>query len=962
MRPFLPTSQLRRFQFESEILGRLQHPGIAHIYEAGIETVQFSSGVSTRQPFLAMELVEGVSVAAHARTLDLQGRLALVAEICEAVQYAHRRGVIHRDLKPANILVESSGRPKILDFGVARVVDASSPMGAGTLYTRAGEIVGTLPYMSPEQLRGDREAIDTQSDVYALGVLLYEFLTGRHPYPFPNGDVSEISDRLHATSFLAPSEWDRACRGDIDTIVSKAIADDKGRRYDSAAALAADIGRHLRSEPIEARADSGWYVLRKQVRRHRLSVTVGMLFLAALVAFAVVSWTLFISAERARETADREREEATERLWESYLASARLGRSSRLPGRRFDSLDAIAKASAIRPSPELRDEAIASMALMDLRPVQEVEGVPGGTAAGQAELDRLVWIENDSISVVMDIVSGKRLATLKGPGARVWVHRFSPDGRFMAARYGLSPRQAIWVWDVTNERPVIKIPEGRFIGSGMTFHPRSEWVAFTEADSSVRIYELPGGSPWGTIPDVGAATLLAVHPDGERLATVSDGKVSVWSARSGQLLSTTETPSFAHAIDYTPDGRWLAAAAGDGRIYLWDASSGVLDRTLDSHAAPATGVFFGTQDLLASRGWDGTSRIWDLRRDLPVFDPIQDLIVAGMAGNRILFQTHRGHCLLMQIESVPELARISCDHEFRGPGQITIGGGGALLATASGNGLYVWSLSTRERVGWLSGGRNSDVLFIPDALLSCTDRNLLRWPLHQEGTHQRVGDPVDIAPAHDPGFLDLHPDGRSVVVVGPHDRTRNYLARIHLESGEVTDSVTVPRGAEHPKVSADGRWVFLGNWRGPGGHVVDALTGEVQRQFPGSSVVGEFSPDGRSLLVTDRHSYHFVDVATWEDRMIVPCPERAHTGKIAFHPDGQMVAVTYSRYMIWLLDVETGAVLCRLQNPDLKPITALAFAPSGDPLVALATGQEVLLWYITGIRTRLRGLGLDWGS
>lgn len=175
------THTLRRFQYEAEVLGRLQHPGIACIYEAGTAEVASAPGPTARHPFFAMEFVQGKPLSGCTADVSLavRARLQLVAKICAAVQHAHQKGVIHRDLKPGNILVDASGQPKILDFGVARAIDPQMQMS--TCETRAGQLVGTVPYMSPEQVAGDPNEIDTRSDVYALGVILYEMLSGKPP-------------------------------------------------------------------------------------------------------------------------------------------------------------------------------------------------------------------------------------------------------------------------------------------------------------------------------------------------------------------------------------------------------------------------------------------------------------------------------------------------------------------------------------------------------------------------------------------------------------------------------------------------------------------------------------------------------------------------------------------------------------------------------------------------------------
>ncbi len=225
---------LRRFAREAEMLGRLQHPGIAHVFKA-----RFDDPIAP--PFIAMELVSGPPLTeyADARQLGVPDRLLLIARVCDAVHHAHQRGVIHRDLKPANILVGEDGQPKVLDFGVARTVDEDPHLR--TVQTMTGQVLGTLPYMSPEQIGGDPGEIDTRTDIYTLGVIVYRLLAGRLPFDLRGHSLVEAARRLADEDPPRLGVLDRTLRGDVDVIVARAMAKDKERRYQSAAQLAADV-------------------------------------------------------------------------------------------------------------------------------------------------------------------------------------------------------------------------------------------------------------------------------------------------------------------------------------------------------------------------------------------------------------------------------------------------------------------------------------------------------------------------------------------------------------------------------------------------------------------------------------------------------------------------------------------------------------------------------------------------
>ena len=305
---------LRRFEREAELLGRLQHHGIAQIFQAG--THETPHGV---QPYFAMEYVRGQRLDEYARLHELgtRERLELAALICDAVEYAHQNGVIHRDLKPGNILVTAEGLPKVLDFGVARLADQES---RSTMHTDVGALLGTLPYMSPEQASGDPNALDTRSDVYSLGVLFFELLTGHLPYKVERRMLPEAVRVIREDEPDKLSTHDKSLRGDVETIVAKALEKDKQRRYPSASALAADIRRALADEPITARPPSAWYQLSKFAHRNQALVAGAAATFVALVAGTVVATTQAVRARKAEKLAQTQTGLALERLAQATKA------------------------------------------------------------------------------------------------------------------------------------------------------------------------------------------------------------------------------------------------------------------------------------------------------------------------------------------------------------------------------------------------------------------------------------------------------------------------------------------------------------------------------------------------------------------------------------------------------------------------------------------------------------------
>ncbi|MEC9373294.1 MAG: serine/threonine-protein kinase, partial [Planctomycetota bacterium] len=317
-RGLVRSSAVRRFEFETETLARLRHRGIAQIYEAGAYADPHGDSI----PYFAMEYVEQalpITRYADENRLDLEDRLRLFIEVCDAVQHGHQNGVIHRDLKPSNVLVDASGCPKVIDFGIARSTDPED--ARITQRTDLGKLIGTLHSMSPEQCAGD-EHVDLRTDVYSLGTILYELLCGRVPHDLSKVPLPEALRIIQQDSVARPGALNPRLHGDLEVVLLMALEKDRERRYQTASELAADLRRVLEHQPIMARPATTMYQLRKFARRHRVPVAAAIAIVATLIVGIAATARQAYVATLARQDAHAQQAIAEERLERALEAEA----------------------------------------------------------------------------------------------------------------------------------------------------------------------------------------------------------------------------------------------------------------------------------------------------------------------------------------------------------------------------------------------------------------------------------------------------------------------------------------------------------------------------------------------------------------------------------------------------------------------------------------------------------------
>ncbi|MBI5386537.1 MAG: protein kinase [Verrucomicrobia bacterium] len=984
-------TEMDRFRREAQAAAKLDHPNIVAIYEVGEHQ---------GQQYFAMQLVEGQSLAqrlpgssrreeaqtSRLSTLNSQPSTAklepphvgcydpgdaanLLAKVARAVHHAHQRGILHRDLKPGNILLDAQGEPHVTDFGLAKQVDSALDL------TRSEAVLGTPHYMSPEQAQG-RKDLTTATDIYSLGAVLYYLLTGRPAFQAdtPLGVLKKVieeepvppSEALGPVGRVGPvrRKTTSPIDQDLETICLKCLEKDPERRYHSAEALADDLDRWLRQEPILARPTTTFQRLAKWVRRKPL---VASLVAAMLVSVVAGTGALTLALRRAV----RAEHNVTEKLRDAYLAQAHANRLTTEPGRRFHSLEILAKAAAIRNGSDLRDEAIACLALTDVRSVRQVlvPGSDGTTAVSNGEWDRYATSLPDGAVSVRQLSDERELFRLPPVGAKIkHTILFSPSNQWLAVGY---TDNRVRLWDLNRRAVTATLPAaGEMNCSG--FHPTEPLVAVADGRETVNIVEAATGRIVRTVAVPKWPRLVAYSPDGRALAVSTDSRSSivVVEVRTGESISMLPHPGMEVAsLAWHPDSRRLAATAYDRQVRLWDALSGKLLHPLTGHAEEPHGVAFhpdGT--LLVSGGHDGLM-VWSVAsgqrllflaggRFHPKFSPAGDrfVVLGGSIGGFEL-------CELAHGVPVRTLGRNEAHAAKR---TAAFHPDGRWLVFADGTGVRGFEFRTGRELGLAAGWGELVRSLSFDSrgqLWAAGDKGLLCGALDdgQEPITWQPTPPRTIDPRALPSACSISAD-RRLLAVPPGDGNCRVL---HTETGtEAARARTGP--CSYASFSPDNRWLATGGWHQKEVVIWELLSGQtnLQKRFTlreDKALFGlvAFSPDGRRLAVSWGPFLKLYDAANWQ-----PVWSRAVTdslSEMAWSPTGDVLALRDANKLIRLLNPETGTAHASLETPNAFAVQDLTFSPDGAHLAAVsATTRELFVWDLAGIRRKLTSLGLDW--
>jgi serine/threonine protein kinase/WD40 repeat protein len=897
-------------------------------------------------------------------------RLGLQA--AEALHHAHTQGVLHRDVKPSNLLLDSGGTVWVADFGLAKADDAND-------LTDTGDLVGTLRYMAPERLQG---RCDARSDVYGLGVTLFELLALRPAFDAP-GRLRLLEQVAHTAAPRLRQLAPRVPR-DLETVVGKAMAKEPADRYPSARDLADDLQRFLSDRPVQARRVAVTERLGRWCRRHPAVASLSAVVVALLTAGAVGGWWAAARLGHQVEAVTNAEKDTRERLWEARLAQARAGRASRLPGQRFKSLEALVEAARIRPTRELRNEAVACLALTDVRVERQWET--------ELETDRLVYstgvafdstLEHhastaaDGTICVRDTADGRLVARLAGPGGAADFLRFSPDGRYLAARY-FSSQHPCRVWDWREAKVVFERSQPAQIPLGLDFRPDGRSLVFA-GKRCLETVELPSGRTLRTTPlNINPAWVAVAPGQGELVAVCGQGaegakKLRVVDLADGRVVATRDgLPAELVALAWHPDGKLLAASGSDGNLWVFDLDAWGWPAVLQGHLLEAREMAFSPDGrLLVSRGWDGTTRFWDFKGGHEVLGVRgASFLQFDRDGGRLAFRGYNSRLLGVWELADQSICRVLYSYRGREPQRhpgVSFSPDSRLLAISAGEDVSLWDPRSGRKLGRVHSGPTKDVLFDPVGryLYTTGDRGTLAWKLttsrDEIGVTWRIGRPEKPLARLTGYQLQTDRQGDRLAVV---DRFNRVVVTPSL--GSPGRPLTLPN---HPQVSAaalspDGRYVATGTWRGKGVKVWEADTGRPVADLPAGGSAGvAFTPDGSRLLVLESEgTYRSHRIGSWEQEWERRAPDTGFTSglRAAFHPGGRIMAHVSDRVNLRLVDWRTGEELAVLPVPESQNLSGYQFSPDGRYVAAVTVRGTVQLWDLLRLRACLRKAGLDW--
>ena len=949
-----------RFTREARITASLDHPHIVPLYEVGNDEGHH---------FFTMKLFRGGNLSAWARAENRSQRevASLLAKIAASLDHAHRRGILHRDIKPANILLDENGEPALGDFGLAKSLDDSDGV------SRSGQLFGTVAYLAPERIEGDRQAT-VASDVYSLGVVLYELLTGEVPF---EGPTAAATLRMVETQEpRAPRAVHGDVSADLEAICLRALEKQPEHRYHSAGELAEDLQRFLGGETVIARPVSTLGRGLRWIRRHPAGATIGLL-LFALVVGSVVASVLLARARR----------DAIERLREASVAEARALAGSHSGGVRARSLAAVGVAASIRNDAELRDVAIACLSRTDLELEAELEWSRTTVfVTFDRQLKRCALGHRDGRIELRSLdTPDSRLLELPGEG-RVTAMRLRLP-HLAVAHEGLqrpdgSRRGAhLCVWHVEERREVFSLEgvHSAFDCENLDFHPTGRVLAFSK-QKSVHLVDFETGEELGAASTPLPCGRLRFSPSGDRFFATCGAEIFLFATDSDGDIGLEASPRrlpIEGLAEWAPDGERLVVAFGR-ELYIHDLEVRQSWPRFQVTSVPYhyRAAFCADGQSVLSTSMIGLLRLHDAGGRLLVETPGQGTLHVAADGSHIAVDGGNERIRRWRLVTSP------VHRSFHLPSQHSIStavsSNGRFVASSSDWGAFLWDLSSQRRLAALPGVSGRVVFLADNSLLTSGREGLHRWPLRRAAS-----EPTEPGSARDeeaeerwtlgprellhPEFAvrtedcGVSPSARYVSVY----RDRRFFA-IDLAEDRVTP-IPSQVNALKCRISPSGRYVAIAPLHGLEIRVVEVATQEVALRIESESgvVSGDiaFHPTRGEIVVGTSRAYGIWNLETGERRLRIPIEgQRAGTSPVSISRDGRYLAISTRVGSIDLYDYVSGQRYARLRLPSGVPIHAIAFNQDGRILASCNGLHGVSIWDLPRLRGELAEFDLDWSA